>query len=94
MNRTDKMLLNTKQGHISFGRWLRGFLTIKVSSSSKHELKLVPRWVILGILAGGYAVKYIGTESVYLVFMEFVVIFLLGGIIWYIFNRLMGKTKI
>jgi len=77
----------------NFGEWLKSFITFKITSNGKG-IKLLPKWLLLGLLALSYAVKYIGQESEFWVFMEFVIVFLFGGLIWYGFDRLRGKAKI
>lgn len=71
-------VLQTSHKNISFTQWLKGFITIKMTRTSTRELKLIPKWLLLGIIGASYASQYIGTESGLLVFMEFAVIFLLA----------------
>jgi len=88
-----KQIETNQPKNVTFGKWLKGFITFKISNNSR-ELKLFPRWIVLGVIALSYAGKFIGQEDNFYVFLEFVIVFLFGGVIWYGLNRLMGKTKI
>jgi hypothetical protein len=74
----------------NFWEWLIGINTLKISSNSNRVLKLGPRWLLLGIISLNPAV---GEESLPWAFLGFVCCFFIFGFIWYIFDRLRGKTK-
>ena len=84
----------TKLRNASFGEWLKGFITFKISNNSKREIKLFPRWLMIGVLALNNAFKGIGIQSNYWIFMDFVIGFLFCSFIWYGIIRLIGKAKI
>lgn len=80
--------------NLTFGEWLKGINTIKVSRKSERVLNLGPRWLLLILLTLGNIGNLIANEVLFWVFIELILTFLLGGLIWYSFDRLRGKTKI
>lgn len=73
---------NIKIKIISFQKWLKGFVVIKISNNKK-ELKLFPRWLLLTIISLCYAYQFVGLESLFFVFTEFLMIFFGIGLLWY-----------
>ena len=84
---------NNQVKKISYTTWIKGFITFKITKEGR-AYKLLPRWLLVLLLSLNSALRFIGLESNFYVFLEFLIYFIFSSFVWYFLSRLLNLKSV